>query len=178
MKIIQGELIHMSGIKVNIIHIGLLKEAWGPRFWRILHTFAECSGSQTNPILESDEAEAWIVLLKSQTFVMPCAICKTHFLEYQKSYRIEKIRNEKGLHRRAFLRQWVWNCHKHVNEMNTKESPELEELELLYPKKSIEKELSELSTMFQQAMTTQQLKPDDVRRWKQVVARLRIMYGV
>ncbi len=168
----------MSAMTIKITHIGLLKEAWGPRFWRILHTFAECSGSQTNPILESDEAEAWIVFIKSQTFVMPCAVCKSHFLEWQKTNRIEKIRSQKGLFRRAFLRQWLWNCHKNVNDLNRKESPTLEEIELLYPKKSIEKELAELSTMFQQAITTQQLKPEDVRRWKQVVARLRIMYGV
>jgi hypothetical protein len=178
MKILQGEYSTMSTIGIKITHIGLLKEAWGPRFWRILHTFAECSGSQTNPILESDEAEAWIVFIKSQTFAMPCVVCKTHFLEWQKMNRIEKIRSQKGLFRRAFLRQWLWECHKNVNKMNNKQSPTLEELELMYPKKNIEKELAELSTMFQQGMTTQQLKPDDVRRWKQVVARLRIMYGV
>jgi hypothetical protein len=30
----------------------LSKESWGPNFWMILHTLAECSGNQSNQILE------------------------------------------------------------------------------------------------------------------------------
>jgi hypothetical protein len=160
------------------VTIGLSREAWGPRFWKLLHTMAELSGTQTNTILSNDEADAWIIFLKSQAFVMPCALCRTHYLEWQQTHKIEKIRSLQGQERKTYLCRWLWGCHTRVNELNEKDSLPYEQLSELYGKQPLEKEFRQLNTMFQQALTQQQLKPEDVARWKKVSVRLRILYSV
>jgi hypothetical protein len=158
--------------------ISLQRESWGPRFWLILHTLAERAGSQSNMILQNDEADAWIILLKSQAFVMPCALCKTHYLEYWTTHKPDGVRRLQGLDRREFLRKWVWVAHDRVNKMSQKESPPIENLTLLYPQRTIEQPLKELYTMFQQALAAQQLKPEDITRWRSVIQRLRLLIGL
>lgn len=162
----------------DVVQIGLSREAWGPRFWTILHTMAELSGNQKDLIMSNDEADAWIILLKVQPFVMPCALCKQHFLEYLKISRPDKLRSLLGEERRVWLRQWIWNCHDRVNKMNAKESPDISTISTLYPKKSIEKQVRELYVMFQLACTMQQLKLEEVSKWKNALAKLRIIYGI
>jgi hypothetical protein len=158
--------------------LSLSRNSWGPRFWKILHTFAECSGNYTNPILSNDEADAWIVLIKIQRFVMPCELCRQHFFTWQKTHRFDHLRTLLGEDRKVWLRTWLWECHSAVNTANTKPSPTLEEVEALYPKQSIEKEVLELQSMFQLAFNKRQLKVEEVARWKLVVGRLRSMYSV
>jgi hypothetical protein len=173
----RGIQIYWCSVMSEIKSIGLQREAWGPRFWLILHSLAERSGSQSNMVLQNDEADAWIILLKSQAFVMPCPLCKTHYLEYWTSHKPDKVRSLQGLERRSFLRTWVWNAHDRVNKMAEKESPPIESLPTLYPQKSLDKPLKELTTMFQQALAAQQLKPEDINRWKSVIQRLRLLIG-
>jgi hypothetical protein len=163
---------------VEPITIGLSRESWGPRFWKILHTFAECSGSYTNTILQNDEADAWNILLKAQQFVMPCILCKGHYANWIVAHKFSKLRAIVGEERRAFLRSWVWGCHNAVNITNEKPSPDLDTMPVLYPKQGIEKEIKELYSMFQLGLDKRQLKLEDIHRWKTVVARLRSMYSI
>lgn len=158
--------------------IGLTREAWGPRFWKILHTLAECSGYQTNQIMNNDEADAWIIFLKSQAFVMPCPLCKQHYLEWYGKHKPDNLRTILGEQRRKWLREWLWGCHDRVNQMNEKTSPSIDTMNILYSKQSIDKEARELFGMFQLAIIKQQLKYEDISRWKNVLLRLRIIYGI
>jgi hypothetical protein len=162
----------------DIIQIGLTREAWGPRFWNILHTMAEQSGNQKDLVTNNDEADAWVQLLKAQAFVMPCQLCRQHLLEFLRISRLDKLRSIVGEERRIWLRQWIWNCHDRVNKMNNKVSPDISTLSNLYPKKSIEKSVRELYLMFQLAVTMQQLKTEEIGKWKNALARLRIIYGI
>jgi hypothetical protein len=158
--------------------IGLNREAWGPRFWKILHTMAECVGQQKTLIQTNDEADAWMFLIKSQAFCMPCALCKQHFLDFQKQKPFGNLRTIQGEGRKEWIRKWLWECHKRVNEMNDKLTPALEELPSVYPRRSIEKEVRDILTMFHLGHTLQQLKPEDTHRWRQQLARLRLLYGI
>ena len=163
---------------LEIKQIGLSREAWGPRFWKVLHTLTELSGNQTNQISSNDEADTWIILLKTQAFVMPCALCKQHFLEWLHARRPETLKTLVGPARRDWLRSWLWGCHDRVNTMNQKTSPPISVLPELYKRQSIEKPVRELYGMFQQAMNAQQLKSEDVTKWKKSLAMLRTIYGV
>jgi hypothetical protein len=165
-------------MSVPIKQIGLQREAWGPRFWTILHTFAECSGSQSTQIQSNDEADAWICLVRALPFALPCALCRQHFKEWTTHKRLDHLRTITHEARRAFLREWVWGCHDRVNQMTEKTSPALETCAGLYPRRSIEKEVQELAGMFRLALDMRQLKPEDVTRWKQMLARLRVIYGI
>lgn len=163
---------------LEIKQIGLSREAWGPRFWKVLHTLTELCGNQKEQITSNDEADTWIILLKTQAFVMPCTLCKQHFLEWLHAKRPEALRTLVGQSRRDWLRTWLWGCHDRVNAMNQKMSPPISVLPELYKKQSIEKPVRELYGMFQQAMNTQQLKSEDVAKWKKSLAMLRTIYGV
>lgn len=165
-------------MSVPTIQIGLQREAWGPRFWKLLHTFAECSGSQTTLIQSNDEADAWVCLIRALPFVLPCALCRQHFKTYTTQRRLDHLRTITHEARRAFLREWVWECHDRVNQMTEKTSPALETCPTLYQRRTIEKEVQELAGMFRLALDQRQLKPEDVARWKQYLARLRVIYGV
>jgi hypothetical protein len=163
---------------LEVKQIGLSREAWGPRFWKILHTLTEQCGNQINQIMSNDEADTWIILLKTQAFVMPCALCKQHFLEWIHARRPETLRTLVGKARRDWLRTWLWGCHDRVNAMNQKKSPDIGVLPELYRKQSIEKPTKELFGMFQHAMSAQQLKSEDVAKWKKSLAMLRTIYGI
>jgi hypothetical protein len=159
-------------------HIGLQREAWGPRFWRVLHTLAEYSGRQITELQSNDEADAWTNLLRAQAFVMPCDLCKQHYLSWIVNYKINPLRDVAGETRRVYLRLWLWGCHDNVNRMNGKQSPSVAELELRYGKQQIQKDISELETMFRVAMDKQALLPADISRWKNALIKLRYIYHI
>lgn len=156
----------------------LARESWGPHFWFILHTLAECSGAQTNLVLDIDERTAWHLLLKAQAFVMPCALCRQHYNEWLLAHRVGIVESLKGEERNRWLRTWLWECHTRVNRLTEKEGPTFETLSSLYPKRSLESAVKAISTMFQKALEQGQLKPEDISRWRQQLARLRVLYGI
>ena len=77
---------------VPVKQIGLQREAWGPRFWTILHTLAECSGKQNTLIQSNDEADAWIGLIRALPGALPCALCRQHFREWLVQRRMDHLR--------------------------------------------------------------------------------------
>jgi hypothetical protein len=168
----------MSQAKDPVLQIGLSREAWGPRFWKILHTLAESSGRQTHIITSNDEADMWIQLFKSQASVMPCELCKKHYVEWYVKNRPDNLHNIKGEDRRVWIRNWLWGCHNQVNLMNGKESPPIDSLPLLYPVGSLKNVFHEILGMFQLAHNKQQLKVEETGKWKNVVLRLRAMAGI
>jgi len=158
--------------------MSLLREYWGPNFWMILHTLAEYSGSIQNINLSNDEADAWSVLLKYQGFVMPCTLCKKHYMEFKLRNPVKNLRELKGDLRKTYLRNWLWTCHDNVNKQSQKESPSEDVLEGIYSKKSIKQEVENIYKMFQSALERSQLQRDDIKRWKASIIRLQLLYGL
>lgn len=151
---------------------------WGPRFWKILHTLAECSGGLTNPILQNDEADIWKILLKTQAFVMPCPRCKAHFLEYRLGKPVPDLRKLKNPERKSFLTHWLWESHTNVNTEAQKESPPEEELAVMYATRDIRSEVVDIVSMFSFALQRSQLQREDTQRWKTCITRLQMLYGL
>lgn len=156
----------------------LSREVWGPRFWKVLHTLAECSGSQPGLIQQNDEADAWTILLKAQRFAMPCTLCRDHYSSWIVGHKLVDLRVLVGEGRRSWIRSWLWGCHSNVNTSNEKGSPDLDDLQYLYPRQSVEKEVQSLYGMFYLALEKRKLKAEDISRWKLALGRLRAMYGV
>lgn len=159
-------------------HIGLQREAWGPRFWRVLHTLVEYSGWQTTDLQSNDEADAWTNLLRAQAFVMPCELCKQHYLSWIASYKITPLRSLLREDRRVYLRLWLWGCHDNVNRMNGKTSPEVSDLQQKYKSQRIDRDIKDLESMFRVGIEKQVLLAADISRWKNALTRLRLMYGL
>jgi len=158
--------------------MSLQREDWGPKFWFILHTLAECSGTITHPILANDEADNWTMLLKAQAFVMPCALCKQHYLEWRNKHPLPNLRLLKGLERKSILTLWLWNCHNSVNQQNQKEVFSQELLQTTYTRKSIKQVIQELSLMLKNALERSLLKSEDIKRWKTTLIHLQMLYGL
>jgi hypothetical protein len=154
------------------------REAWGPRFWRVLHTLAEYSGAHRSELEQNDEADAWNILLRAQAFVMPCELCKQHYLSWIANYKINPLRDVKLEERRMYLRLWLWGCHDNVNHMNGKKSPSVGELPVRYSRQLIQNDIAELETMFRMAIEKQSLGSADISRWKNAIGRLRRMYSI
>jgi hypothetical protein len=156
----------------------LKREWWGPRFWRVLHTLAEASGGMQSPILSNDEADAWKLVFKTQTFVMPCAVCQKHFTEWKIQNRIPELRGILGIERRAWLRHWLWGCHCRVNEMSSKECPPEDVLPDLFKKERIDEPMADLISMFRLATQQGTLKYEDTVSWRNAIAKLRTLYSI
>ena len=157
--------------------MSLLREWWGPRFWKILHTLAECSGSMTSPILANDEADLWTILLKVQGSVMTCALCKNDYNKWLLSHKLVDLRSLQKEDRKKYLRLWLFNCHNGVNSRNNKALLDENELLALYKKEHLGVVVKEIYEMFRLALERSQLQPEDVNRWKNALTRLRILYG-
>ena len=151
---------------------------WGPRFWKILHTLAECSSGLASPILRNDEADIWKILLKTQAFVMPCPRCKEHYLQYRLQKPVPDLRKLANPERKSFLTHWLWECHSNANTETQKESPPEEELSLIYASRDIRSEIADIVSMFSTALERSQLQREDTKRWKMCVARLQMLYGL
>jgi hypothetical protein len=157
--------------------MSLLREWWGPRFWKILHTLAECSGNMNSPILANDEADYWTILLKTQGSIMPCALCRTDYNKWLLNHKIGDLRVLKE-ERKNYLRTWLFNCHNGVNSRTSKPLLEMDELLVLYKKEHIGKVVTEIYEMIRIALERSQLQYEDVNRWKNALTRLRMLYGI
>jgi len=158
--------------------MSLQREDWGPKFWFILHTLAECSGSVSHPILANDEADNWTILLKIQAFVMPCALCKQHYLTWKMNHPLPDLRLVKGSERKSILSLWLWNCHNSVNQQNQKEIFTQELLQTTYTRQSIKQTLQEIVIMLKNALERSLLKSEDIKRWKTSLVHLQMLYGL
>ena len=158
--------------------MSLSRESWGPKFWKILHTLAESSGLIGSPILSDDEADSWELLLKAQAFVMPCVLCRNHYISYKSTRKIPNLRELQGEDRRDFLRKWFWSCHNNVNMITQKNILPIEDLPILYNKQNINESYNDICLMLSIAMQRSQVKLDDVKRWKNLVTRLRMLYNI
>ncbi len=156
----------------------LSREWWGPKYWSILHRLAECAGAQTSPILNNDEADIWTIVLKAQTFVMPCQLCKDHYSEWRAQNKLINLRQLLGDERKKWIRHWIFGCHARVNNKAGKPNPIEEQLPTMYPKQKIENEFNDILEMHKLAIQNNLLQAEDTTRWKYSIQRLRMLYGV
>lgn len=90
---------------------------WGPPLWRILHWLAEQVGQQNSKILQADENEAWKRLFRILAQVLPCAMCRGHYLNYMKGhFDLDKISNTTNqIEKYELIRRWLFELHEDVN---------------------------------------------------------------
>ena len=84
---------------------------WGPAAWHMLHAFSIGGTSKEKPI-RSDEKRCYYLFYKSFAELIPCVVCKTHYIEY--FYHIYTI-DEKEITRERIMR-YVYELHNIVND--------------------------------------------------------------
>lgn len=88
-------------------------EEWGPLVWRILHTFAERGGRQTNNITQGDEQRAWPLFIKTLPPVIPCPFCRDHLEDYLKKNPFQLPPDYTSWN--EFLQTYFYDLHESVN---------------------------------------------------------------
>jgi Erv1 / Alr family len=93
----------------------LNRMSWGPILWSILHTSAEHLGKARPALLQTDETNRWMFLLKTVGKVMPCNVCRKHYAEWLKKSPISQFTKLRGLDLRDRARKWLYDLHENVN---------------------------------------------------------------
>lgn len=89
--------------------------SWGPVLWSILHTSAEHLGKSRPALLQTDEANRWMFLLRTVEGVMPCKVCRHHYAEWLKKNPISQFTLLRGPALRERARKWLYDLHENVN---------------------------------------------------------------
>lgn len=91
-------------------------DTWGPPFWYILHTSAEQLGKSSLALVQTDEVNRWILLLKSVEGALPCAMCRDHYKKWLSSHPVSQFQTLRGDVLRVRAREWLWNLHENINQ--------------------------------------------------------------
>jgi Erv1 / Alr family len=84
---------------------------WGPAAWHMLHAFSIGGGGPEKPI-RADEKKCYYLFYKSFAELIPCAVCKTHYIEY--FYHIYTI-EEREITRES-MKRYIYDLHNIVND--------------------------------------------------------------
>jgi hypothetical protein len=164
--------------RVMAMTVSLDKSFWGPKFWTILHTFAEHAGKFQDTVRKNDEANYWKQLLKYQGMVMPCAVCRSHFNSAFRSMNFSEFVSLGGVERRTWIRTWLWNLHNQVNAQNQKTGIAYEDLSKTYTMTTLKPHYQDLVAMFQRGTQSGQLLGEHVQMWKTTYQYLIALYGL
>lgn len=88
-------------------HMNISPEVWGPFFWHTMHLAA--LGYSVNPM--NSEKKAAKDFYESLVYMIPCAICKTHYADFLLKYPVTP-----SLDNRTDLFRWTVQIHNAVNE--------------------------------------------------------------
>jgi len=87
--------------------IGMSPDVWGPIFWNTMHIAS--LGYADEPTV--DEKKAAAAFFNSLQFIIPCPICRFHYMEILKTNPVEP-----AVASRATLVEWVYAIHNKVNK--------------------------------------------------------------
>ena len=156
---------------------------WGPPLWKILHASAERAGAYSTEMRMVDEIRAWIRLLKTTEGVLPCPLCRNHYMEWRKAHPPEDLLRYRGSIFKEELRRWLWGLHEHVNThrgIQPEARLSFEDLSGAYAsvtRQEIQQSMGDLVKQFEKAVLYRQVQGTYVIEWKRVFAFLRTVVG-
>ena len=98
-------------------------EIWGPLFWSTMH-IVSLGYPDTPTYAEKRSAKEFY---NSFVYLLPCAVCRTHFQEILQIMPVET-----WLDNRASLTEWVWMFHNEVNRRLKKTEVTMSEFHAQY----------------------------------------------
>ncbi len=93
--------------------LGMSINIWGPAAWSFLQTSAFAYGKDPEKA-SADEQEKALAFYTSLPHMLPCSVCREHYLEHIKEMPPD-VRNRDSLSR------WIVKLHNRVNESTGKE---------------------------------------------------------
>lgn len=154
-------------------------DQWGPLMWKLLHLSAEKLGRSTNPILESDTANAIQLIVNGLPDILPCPDCQGHARSYLLANKfVTKDLVGPGL--RTYVRNYLFTFHAAVRLRKGQpvmiETPEA--CAALYESMTISLDDDKrMADYFRYALMYRIVNSTKYVRWWDTLRRLRLMLG-
>jgi len=132
-------------------------DEWGPSMWKIIHTTSLSLGKQTLPMLQQDEIHALKQFIKQLGLLIPCKVCRSHYLQYSRTHKI----NYKYSELKQSVAFYFWNLHSEINASNGKPNIEFNDLEELYNKYDISIIMKDFNVIFKKYILQRIIAPDN-----------------
>jgi hypothetical protein len=147
---------------------------WGPLFWKVLHSFAELSGKQSNINLQRDEVRTWINLLDSLKNILPCDICRTHYSRWLDENDINELLTINYINVNIWIRNYLWSLHNTINEGNDKAVFPFDDL-IVYKNVDIKESWKPLEPVMKKVIM---LNGVSLLHWKKWLSYVRTLQGL
>jgi hypothetical protein len=156
----------------------LSREVWGPEMWKMLHIFADKSGSISDKILENDEAHIWMILIRNLNIIMPCQLCSQHYKAWTKRYNLNELVGLRGLTRNTWLTEFFWNLHNDVNSRGNKSVFDKEDLKRYSDRSEFASSLDLIRRMVAKGIEQGALEMMATKSVLTNIEKLRKLYGL
>jgi hypothetical protein len=149
---------------------------WGPLFWKLLHGLAELSGKQGNVNLQKDEVRTWIQILDVLKNVLPCDICRAHYVEWLLQHDVNVLLSMNYSLVNNWVRNYLWSLHNTINEGNDKPIFSFDQLVSTYKGVDIKEAWKALEPVMKKAITLNGVSLLQWKKWLGYVRNLQGMY--
>jgi len=146
--------------------------------WKMLHIFADKSGSISDKILENDEAHIWMSLIRNLNIIMPCQLCSQHYKAWTKRYNLNELVGLRGLTRNTWLTEFFWNLHNDVNSRGNKSVFDKEDLKRYSDRSEFASSLDLIRRMVAKGIEQGALEMMATKSVLTNIEKLRKLYGL
>ncbi len=146
--------------------------------WKMLHIFADKSGSISDKILENDEAHIWMSLIRNLNIIMPCQLCSQHYKAWTKRYNLNELIGLRGLTRNTWLTEFFWNLHNDVNSRGNKSVFDKEDLKRYSDRSEFASSLDLIRRMVAKGIEQGALEMMATKSVLTNIEKLRKLYGL
>ena len=146
--------------------------------WKMLHIFADKSGSISDKILENDEAHIWMILIRNLNIIMPCQLCSQHYKAWTKRYNLNELVGLRGLTRNTWLTEFFWNLHNDVNSRGNKSVFDKEDLKRYSDRSEFASSLDLIRRMVAKGIEQGALEMMATKSVLTNIEKLRKLYGL
>lgn len=145
---------------------------WGSLLWKIIHTCCENLGKHSKTILQTDEKMYFNVFQKKLANIIPCKVCKLHYIQYMKNIKDNIEYNDF----KKYGKEYYYNLHKEINIEKSVESLEYDDLKNIYgiiKYNDMNKLVKELNNLFLKYLILQYIKSSDYKEFQRCLSILR-----
>jgi len=149
---------------------------WGSLLWKIIHVCSENLGKHNKIILQKDEILYYNQFQRKLANILPCKMCKTHYVKYMKHIKDVSYEQYKN-----YGKQYYYNLHKEINDEKKIESPHYEDLENLYGKitfNEMNSLVKQLHNIYLKYLNLNYISPIDYKEFQRSLSMLRHIINI
>ena len=145
---------------------------WGSLLWKIIHTCCENLGKHNKILIQNDERIYFNMFQRKLANIIPCKVCKTHYIKYMKNIKDNIDYNDL----KKYGKEYYYNLHKEINEEKSVESLEYDDLKNVYgiiKYNDMNKLVAELNNLYLKYLNLRYIKINDYKEFQRCLSILR-----